>query len=41
MASRATALVGTAINGELFEVEPRYTNLKFIGGGAYGAYVVI
>ena len=24
------------VNGQSFEVGPRYTNLKFIGEGAYG-----
>ena len=34
---RKMAVKTVAVNGELFEVESRYTNLKFIGGGAYGS----
>ena len=32
----AKTLVTLVVNGEVYEVESRYSNLKFIGGGAYG-----
>ena len=30
---------GNIIRGQIFEVGPRYTNLKYIGEGAYGMVV--
>jgi len=33
------SLNGELINGQFFDVGPRYSNLKFIGEGAYGMVV--
>ena len=35
----AAAAATSTIRGQVFEVAPRYTNLSYIGEGAYGMVV--
>lgn len=38
-AANNTSVSGESIRGQMFEVGPRYTNLAYIGEGAYGMVV--
>lgn len=38
-ASQAAMTNGEIVRGQMFDVSPRYTNLQFIGEGAYGMVV--
>lgn len=39
VAPAASSVNGESIRGQMFEVGPRYTNLAYIGEGAYGMVV--